>query len=157
MPSSEQNYSIEQRQQGAELVYSDNEVEVSLARTLREGHRLFFSGTQADLSDQALSLRKRLELLDKLCAHYDSTRKPLIVVLDEADRDRALMEGRIADLIEDGHRLSLERDGEGLRAERLDRMHLEILASGNQLSIDGVEIGSVEAYQAWKRAPAGEQ
>lgn len=157
MSSSEQNYSIEQRQHGAELVYSDNEVEVFLARTFREGHRLFFSGTQADSCEQPLSLRKRLDLLDKLCAHYDSTQKPLIIVLDETDRDLALMEGRITDLIEDGHRLALERDGEGLRAERLDRMYLDILESGNQLSIDGVEIGSVAAYEAWKSAPSGER
>lgn len=146
------NHAIEQRQNGEQLVYSDNELEVCLARTFREGHRLFFSETQADTRQQSLTLRQRFEILDQLCAHFDSLTKPLIIVLDEADRDLTLMEGRVEDLIEDGHRVTLERGGVSLRAKRLESLHLSILASGNPLSIEGVEITSVTAYAEWKAA-----
>lgn len=143
-------YSIQLHDRGEELVYTRGSLEVFLSRTYCDGHRLYLTDSEFDSQDQHLPAAARVTLIDHLCAHFHSRRAPLILVLDDEDKHRVVLEAHIDELIEAGHQLGLEWDSEALRKARMDEMYLDIIASKSDLFLDGVEIDSPESYWRWK-------
>lgn len=151
-PTPETEFTIELRDRGEEVVYARGELEVFLARTFCGGHRLYVSETAEDSLGAPVEVTQRLQLLWHLCCEFAHRHKPLILVVDEADRDRAALEERVADLIACGLKLEVEYDSEAQRRECCDQMFVELIESGSPLSIEGSEIRSVAEYRTWKRA-----
>jgi hypothetical protein len=143
-------YKIEIVGRGEEMLYSDGEVELSLDRTYCDGHRLFCDSTLGVRDGLALPFKKRRQIIENLCDYFDTKNRPSIFVIDEADRDRQALELLFRDLISQGNKISVEYDSAAKREMARDDMYISTLKAGKKLSINGVEIGSVEDYWKWK-------
>jgi len=144
-------YKIEIIGRGEEMVYTDGDIELLLVRTYCDGHRLFCDSTTGVHSGLVLSFDKRRQIIENLCDYFDTKNKPSIFVLDEADKDLQMLERLFKDLISQGNKLSVEYDSAAKREKANDDMYIGILKAGKKLSIQGVEIDSVEDYWRWKR------
>ena len=144
-------YEIEIIARGEEMLYSDSDVELTLVRTYMKGHRLFCDSTIGIYDGLVLPYKKRRQIIENLCDYFDTKNEPSIFVLDEADKDRQALERLFNDLISQGNQLSVEYDSAAKREKAKDDMYISILKAGKKLSINGVEISSVEDYWRWKR------
>ena len=144
-------YKIEIIGRGEEMVYTDGDIELLLVRTYCDGHRLFCDSTTGVHSGLVLSLDKRRQIIENLCDYFDTKNKPSIFVLDEADKDLQALERLFKVLISQGNKLSVEYDSAAKREKANDDMYIGILKDGKKLSIQGVEINSIEDYWRWKR------
>jgi hypothetical protein len=143
-------YKIEIVGRGEEMLYSDGEVELSLVRTYSDGHRLFCDSISGVRDGLVLPFEKRRQIIEDLCDYFDTKNRPSIFVIDEADRDRQALELLFRDLISQGNKISVEYDSAAKREMARDDMYISTLKAGKKLSINGVEIGSVEDYWKWK-------
>ena len=143
-------YEIEIIGRGEEILYSDGDIELSIDRTYCEGHRLFCDSTTGVSGGPVLLFEKRRQIIENLCDYFDTKNEPSIFVIDEADKDRQALERLFKDLISHGHKLSVEYDSAAKREKAKDDMYISILKAGKKLSINGVEISSVEDYWRWK-------
>lgn len=144
------NYEIEIVGRGEEMLYSDGDIELSLDRTYCDGHRLFCDSIVGVRGGPALPFTKRRQIIENLCDYFDTKNKASIFVLDVADKDRHALERLFKDLISLGNKLSVEYDSAAKREKAKDDMYIRILKAGKKLSINGVEISSVEDYWRWK-------
>jgi hypothetical protein len=143
-------YQIEIIGRGEEVLYSDGDIELSLERTYFDGHRLYCNSIIRVRGGHDLPFKKRRQIIENLCEYFDTKNKPSIFVLDEADKDRQALERLFKDLISQGNKLSVEYDSVAKREKAKDDMYISILKAGKKLSINGVEISSVEDYWRWK-------
>jgi hypothetical protein len=143
-------YEIEIIGRGEELLYSDGDIELTLDRTYCDGHRLFCDSTIGGRGGPVIPFKKRRQIIENLCDYFDTKNVPVIFVLDEADKDRKALERLFKDLISQGNELSVEYDSAAKREKDKDDMYISILKAGKKLSINGVEISSVEDYWRWK-------
>lgn len=146
----ERKYKIQIVGRGEDMVYSDNDLELSLERTYCNGHRLYCSNTSGEHGAPAIPFIKRKEIIENLCEHFNTKKEPSIFVLDEADKDRKELERLFADLVSNGHKITVEYDSATKREQVQDEMYISILKAGKRLSINGKEIKSVEDYWRWK-------
>jgi hypothetical protein len=144
-------YEIEIIGRGEEVRYSDGDIELSLERTYGDGHRLFCNSIIRVRGEPVLPFIKRRQIIENLCDYFDTKNEPSIFVLDEADKDRQALERLFKDLISQGHKLSVEYDSAAKREKAKDDMYISVLKAGKKLSINGVDINSVEDYWRWKR------
>lgn len=147
------DYSIQIQGRGEEMVYADGEVELHLERTYCNGHRLYCDNTSG-VNGPALAFGKRRELILNLCEFFNTKDAPTIFVLDEADKDRHQLEMLFTNLLSQGHKVSVEYDSVEKRDQVFDEMHLSILRAGKKLSINGVEIKSVETTGGGRVRPS---
>lgn len=143
-------YEIEIIARGEEMLYSDSDVELTLVRTYMKGHRLFCDSTIGIHDGLVLPYKKRRQIIENLCDYFDTKNKPSIFVLDEADKDRKELERLFQDLISQGNRISVEYDSAAKREKAKDDEYIGVLEAGKIISINGVEISSVEDYWKWK-------
>jgi len=143
-------YEIEIIGRGEEMLYSDDDIELSLDRTYCDGHRLFCDSTIGFRGGPVLPFKKRRQIIENLCDYFDTKNKSSIFVLDEDDKDRQALERLFKDLISEGNKLSVEYDSAAKREKAKDDMYISILRAGKKLSINRVEISSVEDYWRWK-------
>jgi len=135
---------------GEEVSYKDSDLELPLQRTYCDGHRLYCADTERDIDGSPIPLRKRIQIINNLCAYFQSKSNENVFVLDEADKDRKDIISHIEKLSKKGHKVSIESDSAEIREQFEDEMHIGILNSGKKLSINGHEINSVEEYMKWK-------
>jgi hypothetical protein len=144
-------YEIEIMGRGEEMVYRDGDIELLLERTYCDGHRLFCDSTSGVRSGLVLPFGKRRQIIENLCDFFDTKNKPSIFVVDEADKDRHALEQLFKDLVSQGNKLSVEYDSAAKREKARDDMYIGVLKAGKKISINGVEISSVEDYWRWKQ------
>ena len=145
-------YKIEPVGRGEEMLYSDSDIELSLERTYCDGHRLFCNSFIEVRGGPLIPFSKRRQIIENICDYFDTKNAASIFVLDVADKDRQALEQLFKDLISKGHKLSVEYDSATKREKFRDDMNISILKAGKKLSINGVEINSVEDYWRWKNA-----
>jgi hypothetical protein len=147
----ERKYKIQIAGRGENMVYSDSDLELSLERTYCNGHRLYCNNTAGEHGGPALPFVKRREIIENLCEYFDTKNEPSIFVLDETDKDRKELEHLFSNLASKGHKITVEYDSAKNREQVQDEMYISILKAGKKLSINGMEIESVEDYWRWKR------
>lgn len=135
---------------GEEVLYSDNDLELSLERTYCNGHRLYCNNTAGEYGGPSLPFNKRLEIIENLCEYFDTKTERSIFVLDEADKDKEELIRLFSDLLSKGHKITVEYDSAKKREQAQDEMYIGTLKAGKKLSINGKDIESVEAYWRWK-------
>ena len=143
-------YTIQIQGRGEEMVYADGDIQLQLERTYCNGHRLFCDNTSG-ANGPALPFNTRRKVILNLCEYFNTKDDPTIFVLDERDKDREALEMLFAELASQGHKVTVEYDSAEKRNQVMDDMYLGILKAGKKLSINGVEIKSVEDYWRWKR------
>jgi hypothetical protein len=144
-------YEIEIMGRGEEMLYRDGDIELLLERTYCDGHRLFCDSTSGVRGGLVLPFGKRRQIIENLCDFFDTKNKPSIFVVDEADKDRHALEQLFKDLVSQGNKLSVEYDSAAKREKARDDMYIGVLKAGKKISINGVEIRSVEDYWRWKQ------
>jgi hypothetical protein len=148
-------YSVRIVGRGEEMVYADGDGELHLERTHCNGHRLFCDNTSG-AARPALAFAKRREVIVNLCDFFKTKESATIFVVDEADKDHGQLEALFAELVSVGHKVAVEYDSAQKRAGIMDEMYLGFLRAGKKLSIDGVDIPSVEGYWRWKKQQQSE-
>jgi hypothetical protein len=144
-------YEIEIMGRGEEMLYRDGDIELLLERTYCDGHRLFCDSTSGVRGGLVLPFGKRRQIIENLCDFFDTKNKPSIFVVDEADKDRHALEQLFKDLVSQGNKLSVEYDSAAKQEKARDDMYIGVLKAGKKISINGVEIRSVEDYWRWKQ------
>ena len=147
----ERKYKIQIVGRGEDMIYSDSDLELSLERTFCDGHRLFCDNTAGGHGGPTLPFAKRQEIIENLCEYFGTKKEPSIFVLDEADKDRKELEHLFSDLVLKGHKIEVEYDSAKKREQSQDKMYISILEAGKKLTINDVDIESVEDYWRWKR------
>lgn len=145
-------YSIESSA-GARLEgfrYSDSEVELDVRQTWCDGHRIYCDDISLR-NNRPLLFSKRREVIQNLCEHFGTKDELTIFVIDQRDKDFGELNALFAQLIAQGHNISVEHDSEEKRDAFLDEMYLMCLKAGKWIRIDGIRIETVEEYWQWKQ------
>lgn len=148
--SGERDYSIQILGRGEDMVYRDGEGEVPLQRTYMNGHRLYCADTSGDGFGAALPFARRRRIIENLCEHFKTRSSETIFVLDVRDKDRAALQALFEGLRAAGHRIRVESDSAERRQASDDEMWLGWLRAGKTLTMDGVDIATVDDYWRWK-------
>jgi hypothetical protein len=141
------NYTLKIVGRGEEMEYRDAEGALSLERTYNNGHRLYCNDTRT------IPLARRRAVIKNLCDYFDTKSVPNIFVVDEADKDRQELETLLADLVSQGHHITVEHDSAAKREQAQDAMYLGVLKAGKRITIAGAPITTAEEYWRWKHAP----
>ncbi len=147
-----EGFIIDIKGRGEEMIYSDNDLKLSLERTYCDGHRLYCTNTIRDDAGMLIPFEKRKNIFENLCAYFDTKNNSSIFVLDEIDKDRKELENFFTNLISGGHKITVEYDCAIKRENEKDEMYLKLLRAGKKLSINGEKIGTVEDYWRWKKS-----
>jgi len=145
------DYKIELLDRGEEYSYTSGTITLTLFRTYCAGHRLFCEGTVDAPGGRKFSFDERRTIIEDICDYFETTFHPTILVIDEDDEHFDLLVSLIETLNAAGHLLEVEVDSAGKRDKARDKMYLDILKSGKQLSTDGLEIADEAGYRQWKR------
>lgn len=143
-------YEIKLTDRGEGILYSDGEIVILMDRTYCDGHRLYCDSIGSLRRGPVLPFSKRKQIIQNLCDYFATKKEPTIFVLDEADKDLQSLESLFEDLSSRGHKLFVEYDNGNKREKYKDDMYISILKAGKKLSINGVDINSIEEYWQWK-------
>ena len=102
-----------------------------------------------------LPFSRRKRVMENLCDYYETVTNPLIVVLDERDKDREQLERVIARMSAQGQKITIEYWTAEMQEQFEQGWQLGLLRAGKKLRIDGTELGTVEDLERWKEAQRG--
>jgi hypothetical protein len=99
-----------------------------------------------------LPFSRRKRVMENLCDYYETMINPVIVVLDERDKDREELERVIARMSAQGQKITIDYWTAEMQEQFEQGWQLGLLGAGKKLRIDGTELGTVEDYERWKEA-----
>jgi hypothetical protein len=138
-------YHVKILNRGEQINYSDADITLDLEITYIDGNRIYCSETEHD-ETKLIKFKKRASIIKNLCDYFDSMRSPIILVIEETDKDRLALENYFAQLILKGYRITVEYDSPERRAESYKVMQLELLKAGKSLTINGIKFDNAEQY-----------
>ena len=143
---SDPDFTIRTINRGEQARYTDDDVELTFEQSWGAGHRIYCDSITADSSGTRLPFLKRKRIIQNCCTHFGLDGSEVVLVIDEADPDRAQLESFFSDQKALGQDITVEYDSEKKRQRRHDQMIIDCLQAGEMVSLNGVTYTTVDGY-----------